>query len=256
MQLCVSVLQHPDIFWRYPSFFLLENCLLPLILLLLLFSPMATNPFLVLLPEMWKTIREYLTMPFDVRDRVRLQRTCKKAYRLDRGTLFAPLWTPPDEINRNPSIFYEYSARAYFFMHTLYQNGICDNPCFLAPDRLETETYSYSHETKELLCGLTLIWHLGPGIIMSLRYYKEGVHGDNQPPWCFEFSVSEPREASSEYNQSSVTLEVEGKTFSDLLEQVPMLGFGISIDRMHHRAMANDLSGLLLSEAARKAYED
>ena len=218
---------------------------------------MTTNPFTVLLPDNWKIIRSHLMKDFDSRDCVALQRTCKAAYAMDPGLLWAPFWRSSRSVlsdtgvskTKTPGLRFEMSARKYTMMDVLFKSGICDNPWFIPPVLLEIECYPTEGDGDS--CFLSLTWNLGPGVRMEIIYDKNGVHDNSRTAWCYCLKVLEPLEWIDGVRLSNREEEVDAKTFQGLLKKVPMLGMGISADRIHLASMDDDLASLLLSKRGR-----
>lgn len=204
------------------------------------------NPFSVLLPELWINIRTHLVSPYDARDRLCLQRTCKAAYALDpgmsglpSGMILAPAWhalydtATLDSFMRRIRKWDDVltTLKAVIDMHLL------DKPWFVPPRALEIKDY-----TDGLIYGnywsVRVLWDLGAGISLVLECdpYRRGTSGWNLkmvvPPSLFIALTS--------------TMSIESSSLQALLSKCPRLGFGMSTDVIQERAADNDLEALFV----------
>jgi hypothetical protein len=201
------------------------------------------NPFGVLLPENWAHIRSFLMHPWDARDCVALQRTCRAAAHLDPGTLWAPEWTRPQDVDADPYTRYERIARTYILMRTVFQSVLTSQPWFIWPLVLTTGFY----EDDEPEIRVNLEWRISPDIRVILGYDKFGVNAQGEEPW--EWSVKIAKPCYSDTNPGVVqSIEVLGDNIDDIMDKVPLLGLGIDPCRIRTFAHREELKQLFLSK--------
>jgi hypothetical protein len=202
------------------------------------------NPFHVLLPENWQVIVSFLNHPWDARDCVALQRTCRAAAALFTGPMWGPMWFSSRD--PDPALRYEHQARAYVMMRTLFRSKVVNEPWFKWPDALIADVYAGPGD--ENVIRMALRWSLGPGIKMIVTYDRTGIEEDGGEPWHWDVQVAAPLSHDAEFFNLDCREDVLGYRFGDLLHKVPLLGFGIDPHRIHEYARQRKLKKLFIVE--------
>jgi len=181
------------------------------------------DPFQALLPELCQLIYDRLTTPWDARNQVALQRTCKAANRLRPGLIWAPRWSAfIAYLNRNqaPVVQWTVLSRVYTLMAAVFKELLFDKPWFVVPH------VTLRHGTTS---AIWMEWPLGTvnnTVLTAILEYKQERASD---PWRCAVQVSE----GERNGPMNTIVQRVAVTLHDLLVKVPFLHFGVSPERLH-----------------------
>jgi hypothetical protein len=201
------------------------------------------NPFGILLPENWQVIVSFLDHPWDARDAVALQRTCRAAAALFPGAMWGGMWLSSADMD--PALRHEHQARAYVMMRTLFRSKVVNESWFQWPEMLTVNVYAGSSVDEDVV-RMALVWSLGPGIKMLVIYDRTGIEEDGGDPWEWSIQVAAPTSHDEVVLNLDRRADVLEHCFSALMRKVPLLGFGIDPHRIHEYARQHKLDNLFI----------
>lgn len=182
----------------------------------------------LLLPEIWRLIREHLMHPWDARDCVALQRTCRATYDVAKGILLAPLWHAPwaQCYSRNVRVTYQKRLDVLTVLTAIHASGLMDKTWLAVPVKIRFVDVPGDY-------SISIRWRLGLAFEGFVEYQKSDT--TNKKQWVLQV-IDKPHES----------LEVYAATLPVLLAKCPMLCFGVSEELIHMRAAATDLESLFV----------
>lgn len=187
-----------------------------------------SNPFLVLMPELWATVHALLVTPWDAVPRVALQRTCKAAHALDPGLILAPHWRA---LWQASGIDPEKKIAMLTILHSVHTNQLFEEPWCPVPDSIR---FCCGADDADWYTRFT--WRTASSMQHTvLDYYPYYI--DNR------WAVGIKRTKQTDWDVS-----VMAHTLPLLLLKCPMLCFGVSDHLFELRAAANDLKSLFVSK--------
>lgn len=200
---------------------------------------MACDPFQVLLPELWGHIRSYLSTNIDARDRLRLQRTCRAAYKLDPGRILAPGWMHLFEITKSESLITAWNKA----LQEIISTQLLDRRWFVTPHIFDEEWYPQSESTEDSSSELVIRFQWTCDGMLTIRLtYDTG----EEKPW--QLSVYYHAQFSSEFKLRSQRLD-------ELLLMAPTLGFGVCMEKIRAWLTDDDFAVLFVKSRYKHLVE-
>jgi len=185
-----------------------------------------TNPFPLLLPELWQLIRTELMTPTNAVARVRLQRTCKAAHVLDPGLILAPcwhgVWTHADP---------EMKVALLFTLQRMHRNKLFEKAWCPALYQIHIH---HTHKTDRVP-RVRVTWILNKTKHVYLDYYP---HRENKEhSWGLGLYDTHRKEFI--FTRLAPTLNT-------MLKACPFLLFGVADYLMEARSADEDLTSLFV----------
>lgn len=198
---------------------------------------MTCDPFQVLLPEIWTQIRNYLTTDIDARDRLCLQRTCKAAYKLDPGAIYAPGWARLFQLAKKEprTSAWRLKIHIYKALQEITKSHLLDRRWFVMPRIFDYDMYSNGEDNYNNEIIIVLDWEFEEKLITTLTY-DTGEDHRWQLAVCYD---DLPVSAELRLNMDSL---------EDLLHAAPTLGFGVDLEKVHAWADSPDFADLFVKK--------